>query len=789
MKTKDNLTLEERTIENAKTVLSTSSPSVSLYQSEFKTLLKQYIKLNNKTRKLLKMSDMQQQKVLQLNEELSQTNELLAGNASIETLQVHVDLLTRITQLSSELIQTRNQLNRVLKEDISANTSIYDVCQHLDMISSSLHESIMETRMQPLSQIFAPFPKLVRTLAQNNNKRIKLDIQGADIELDKIILDELYDLLFQIIHYTCEYSMEEPEERVKNKKDMIGTISIQVLREAGHITVAIQDDGKGWDRQSMERLLSASYHHIREEDCQQMLIDQIFSQLMEHDGVTQPGNQFDQWFLGIKQSLKQMSGEMSLHQEDKSSETHLYIKVPISLSIMPSLIIEIFHDGIYLIPQANVLELVSLFDSEIYTSIEYSGDREIFRLREDLLPIVRLDEVLKQASIFNEETLAKIAIKNRTKAMKKLTEQKTIKEIMEFIVVKSGKYRFGLIVDSVVGMEDIVAMPLHQRIKHLKIYSGTTILGDGSVALILDIEGICKHAGIKFYADSMNRKKQMICSDDLNIQRVMIFASGPHERFGIPLGLIKRLEVITLSKIQKIGDREFITIDSIPVRVLQFDQFIQVSPCMREQTMHLLIPRDTPSPIGFLIRHLYGVEEIHLGHDIKNYEEDGLAGVAMIHNQAVLFPDVYQLIRLIFSHLPKKQKPAEQKTVLLVEDTIFFRKVFQSILESNEMIVFTANDGIEALSVLENRNIDLIVSDLEMPRMDGFELFSQIKSNPKIKNIPIIALTALDTPKTQEKCLSMGFNAFISKRNKDTLIQIVNQILWPDSVDDSDPDT
>jgi len=657
----------------------------------------------------------------------------------------------------------------------------------LDMVTSELQEAIMRTRMQPVKNLFSRLPRIVRDISRKIGKSIVVITTGDEVELDKNILESLSDPLIHIIRNACDHGIEFPKDRTSSGKPETGYIKVHAFHEAGQINIKIEDDGRGIDPESIKTL--AIQNNLKSEKEINMMSSKDLLRLIMLPGFTTASKTTEISGRGVgmdvvKESVEQMSGSIELFS-DVGKGTTIHLRLPLTLAIIPSLVVIVNNERLA-IPEVNVEELVSLYDQEIYTFIETNGDQEVFRLRNALLPVVRLNEVLARKKRFTESVRFEISEKynHMSQQMISNSTDDELQEILIFAVLKAGNRRFGLIVDQVLGTEEIVVNPLHSLINTIKIYSGTTIMGDGTVALILDVNGIADHCGLAF--TNLIDKKDVINKDrsQSDSHRILLFKSGKNEQFAVPLLLMKRVEIISPKQIQEIGDREYISIERKTIQVVRLENVLNVSSATESQRMYLLIPKQSPQPIGFLASKLIDVINMPLDLSKEDYMEEGLLGTALIGDIITLFIDIYKIIGKIFELFkpeipPEKQLSNDQKqiNVLLVEDTVFFRRLIKGQLVSEGFTVTTAENGIEALEQLEKDDFDIIVSDIEMPEMDGLNFIRTVRNHRKFKKIPAIAVTSLDSPEDTQKGLDAGFDGYQVKIDKEKLITSVNQLL------------
>ncbi len=708
------------------------------------------------------------------------------GQDRQETVRMNIAILDKLMTLAGELVLVRNQHLMRFSElnDVQAR----GISQRLDIVTSELQETIMRTRMQPVGVVFGKLPRLVRDLAQKLGKQIELSLSGEEVELDKAILESLADPLVHIIRNSCDHGLEKPEDRERSGKRAAGKISVRAYHEGGQINIEVADDGQGVniDRVKAKALESGivtaeQLARMGEKDLVNLIARPGFSTAEKLTEISGRGVGMDV----VKSAIERLGGSLEI-STIRGEGTSILMRLPLTLAIIPCLIVVVGGQS-YALPQANLEELVCLYDKEMRDRIECEDVQEVFRLRDKLLPMVRLNEILARPKPFCDEDKAKISESHRRKCAS-LAEAGALKGALTFAVVKVGSNRFGLIVDKVVGTEEIVVKPMHSTLKPLGVYSGATVMGDGRCALILDIDGVAAHAGLDFAAKSSSQggvsTSETEAAKREETQTVLLFHNGPDEQFAVPLQLVKRIERIERKRLERIGEKEFISVDGKPTRIVRLDKALKVSACEDRDEMYLILPKHSSRPFGLLISSLVDILESPMDLSSDGYLEDGVLGTAVLRGRITVYPDIYRLVEKVDPEWLDERKesgaaPEEKRRILLVEDAVFFRQLVKAYLESDGYEVETASNGRKALDRLEagGAAFDLVVSDIEMPVMNGWELVKALKADKKLSGIPVIALTALDDKKEVGKAKEYGFDQYQIKIDREALLRTVSESL------------
>ncbi len=695
------------------------------------------------------------------------------------SVRIQVDLLDKLMRLAGELVLVRNQ--QILLTENQSSTSRKN-SQRLDLVTTELQEAIMMTRMQPAGNIFNKFHRVVRDIGKSLNKQIEIHISGNEVELDKTILESLADPLTHIIRNSCDHGIESPEDREAKGKTPQGNIWLSAFHEGGQINIQIKDDGKGIDpevirNKAFEKGLKteAELDVMSDKELANLVMMAGFSTAEKVSSISGRGVGMDV----VKEGIERLNGSIELDSVSGEGTT-LNLRLPLTLAIIPSLIVRIANQR-YAVPQVNLEELVTLYDDDVNDKIERANDLELFRLRETLLPMVRLSEVLQHREKFTASTRSTI-----TEKYFKLNQSDAAPKTLSFAVLKVGTLKFGLIVDEVIGTEEIVVKPMHSINKSISIYTGATIMGDGSVALILDADGIAKHTGVtaELAEEEEVALKAMHNYQHVESQTILLFKNGPEEQFAAALPLIRRIEKIKMADIEQIGHKEFITVDNMSTKVLRLDHILSVSPAEESKEAFLLLPKHIHKPFGILVTSLVDIENSTIDLNTESYVEDGLLGTTIMQNKMTLFIDIYRLIEISEPDwfADRRLNSAEHdgiKRVLLLEDSSFFKELVKGYLVSEGYEVDTVENGVEGLQKIQevDYEYDIIVSDIEMPEMDGIEFIKEIRNSENTKNTRALALSSLGSELDKTKARNAGFDRYEVKMERELFLTTISEML------------
>jgi two-component system chemotaxis sensor kinase CheA len=442
------------------------------------------------------------------------------------SVRVDVELLDTLMRLVGELVLTRNQVVR--QATLNGNSDLLAASQRLNIIAGELQEGVMKTRMQPMEHIWSKFPRVVRDLGAQCGKSVTLQMIGRETELDRTLLDAVKDPLTHLVRNAVDHGLEISEARVAAGKAAQGTLTLRAFHQGGQVVVEVSDDGAGIDPKKIGASAASKGLVTAEElatmtsaDALQLIFRPGFSTAAQVTNVSGRGVGMDV----VKTNIENIGGSIEIESEPGRGTT-CRLRIPLTLAIVPALTIDC-GGNTYAVPQVNLLELVALGVNS-QTGIEDVGGAEVYRLRGQLLPLIRLADLLGIPAQTTDGVIA---------------------------VLQSEGRRFGLVVDRVVNTEDIVVKPLSKSLKAIGMYSGATILGDGRVSLILDVQCIARTT---LKADAYDRLDEAkgsgaAISDE---QRMLVVGIEGGRRIAIPLDSVTRLEEATADTIERVGSRE-----------------------------------------------------------------------------------------------------------------------------------------------------------------------------------------------------------------------------------------
>lgn len=454
------------------------------------------------------------------------------------TVRIDVELLDDLMNLVGELVLARNQI--VQYSSGIEDASMVAASQRLNLITTELQEGVMKTRMQPIRNAWSKLPRVVRDLSTSIGKSVELKMEGAETELDKTILEAIRDPLTHIVRNSVDHGIESPDVRQTRGKSPEGTLLLRAFHEGGQVVIEIADDGGGIDPQRVRQkaienqiITAAQAASMSERELVNLVLLPGFSTAKEVTNVSGRGVGMDV----VKTNIERIGGTLDI-QTVQGEGTTLRIKIPLTLAIVPALIVR-SGCGQYAIPQVSLQELVRLKGEKASDAIEYIHDAPVYRLRERLLPLVYLDEQLE----------------TREKRVEKQDS-----EGVYIVVLQAEDRQFGLVVDAVTDTQEIVVKPLGSQLKNLCIYAGATIMGDGSVVLILDVNGLARKSCVLAENHDHQVSEQMSETMESRGEResLLLVDPGDGTRAAIRLSSVARLEEFDREALETCSMREVV---------------------------------------------------------------------------------------------------------------------------------------------------------------------------------------------------------------------------------------
>ncbi|HEY6023602.1 MAG TPA: hybrid sensor histidine kinase/response regulator [Pseudolabrys sp.] len=674
-----------------------------------------------------------------------------ATKGANQSIRVTVDTLEQLMTMVSELVLTRNQLLEIVRrhEESEFKTPL----QRLSNVTAELQEGVMKTRMQPIGNAWQKLPRIVRDLSNELGKQIELEMQGAETELDRQVLDLIKDPLTHMVRNSADHGLETPEQRRAAGKPESGRIRLSAYHEGGHIIIQIADDGRGLDT---ARIKAKAIAHglVSEADVEKLSEAQIhkfifapgFSTAAKVTNVSGRGVGMDV----VRNNIDQIGGTIDV-KSVAGAGLSFTIKIPLTLAIVAALIVEAGGHR-FAIPQLSVIELVRARSGSEHR-IERIKDTRVLRLRDKLLPLVGLSQLLGLDKDAGDITGGFI------------------------VVTQVGSQTFGIVVDGVFHTEEIVVKPMSSKLRHIALFSGNTILGDGSVIMIIDPNGVAQAFGntvASQLADAGSADTQHAASDDSNTS-LLVFRAGSTQPKAVPLSLITRLEEIDAHKIELSNGRHMVQYRGHLMPLVSMSDEVRVK---AEGAQSLLVFSDGTRSMALVVDEIIDIVDDNLNIQVAS-DTPGVLGSAVVRGQATEIIDVGHFLPLAFEDwFRRKEQQVKHRAhaVLLIDDSPFFLNMLTPVLQAAGYAVTAVGSAREALAALkEGRAFDVVITDIEMPEMNGFQFAEILRADPRTADMPVIALSSVVSAEAIERGRRVGFHDYVAKFDRQGLIAALKE--------------
>ncbi|MCZ4499410.1 MAG: CheA signal transduction histidine kinase [Marmoricola sp.] len=535
------------------------------------------------------------------------------------SVRVDVDLLDSLVQLVGELVLTRNQV--LQRTESAEDIELVRAAQRLDLVASELQEGIMKTRMQPIGQVWSKMPRIVRDLSVQLGREVDLQMEGHDTELDRSLLEALKGPLTHLVRNALDHGIEKPADRVAAGKPGQGRLLLRSFHESGQVVVEISDDGKGIDpdvivRFAVERGVITRDQAARMETREiiNLIFRPGFSTAAEVTNVSGRGVGMDV----VRTNIERIGGTVDM-QSQVGVGTTCRVRIPLTLAIIPALVIG-EGDETYAIPQANLVELVRLEAEDMARNVDEVAGAPLLRLRGHLLPLVSMAEVLGRP---------------RPKF-----------EALTVVVVQADDLRFGICVDTVHDTQEIVVKPIGRQLKLLPTYAGATIMGDGRVALILDVPGIAHAHAVAQSVDATSRSNEAKATEDDPSTALLVLEVSGGRRAALPLREVSRLEEFSVSRIERSGSAEAVQYRDGILPLIRLAGAIGLSESVRDDDQVSVVVHEAgDTRIGIVIDRVLDVVETSVVCSEVG-RRTGVLGSAVIQDRVTDLVDLDAVVAL-----------------------------------------------------------------------------------------------------------------------------------------------
>jgi two-component system chemotaxis sensor kinase CheA len=663
------------------------------------------------------------------------------------SIRVHVETLDHLMNTVSELVLTRNRLLEIVRRHEDSDFKV--PLQRLSNVTAELQEGVMKTRMQPIGNAWQKLPRIVRDVAADLGKEIELEVHGAETELDRQVLELVKDPFTHLVRNCADHGIETPAERRAAGKPQKGTIRLSACHQGGHIIIDIGDDGRGLDlsrirAKALEQGLASETEVAAKSDVEiaNLIFTPGFSTAEQVTSISGRGVGMDV----VRANIEQIGGTVDL-KSTPGAGTTFTIKIPLTLAIASALIVEAGAER-FAIPQLSVLELVRVANAGEHR-IEHIRDTPVLRLRNKLLPLVGL------------------------KALLQLGQGEADKGFV--VITQVGSLIFGIVVDGVFHTEEIVIKPLSSKLRHLTVFSGTTILGDGTVIMILDPNGIAQALGrLAPQAEAIAAEETEAVATEEELTPLLVFRAGSQQPKAVLLSLVARLEEIDCRRIETSEGQHLVQYRDQLMPLVRIDQ----GRLKQDGAVPVLVFSDSGRRMGLIVDEIIDIVEQRLDIEVAS-ERPGLVGYAVVKGSATEILDIAHFLPQAYADWFRRrdQRPSPaMRRVMLVDDSAFFRDMLAPLIKAAGYQVTSIASAPEALSAIRSGTpVDVLVTDIEMPGMDGFELAAALRNDPATQALPVIALSAMVSANAIERGRRVGFHDFVAKFDRAGLIAAIKE--------------
>lgn len=673
---------------------------------------------------------------------------------ALQSIRVNVDLLESLMTTVSELVLTRNQLLQIARA--KKDSEFVTPLQRLNQVVSELQEGVMKTRMQPIGNAWTKLPRIIRDLAHELSKKIDLQMVGSETELDRQVLELIKDPLTHMVRNSADHGIEAPHERAAQGKPETGRIWLKAFHQGGHIIIEIGDDGRGLNIEKIKAKIltkglatEAELAALNDTQIQQFIFRAGFSTAEAITSVSGRGVGMDV----VRTNIEKIGGTIEMKSVAGHGSTFT-IKIPLTLAIVSALIVEVAGDR-YAIPQTAVVELVRATEAGTGEHrIERLKGAPVLRLRDRLLPLVSLEGLLKLERAASDEAAAERFV----------------------VVTQVGVQAFGMIVDRVFDTEEIVVKPVAPVVRQVSTFSGNTILGDGSVIMILDPNGIAATLGDVMGADeNMATEAKARTADGVEQTTLLVFSAGTGGPKAVPLSLVARLEEFDRSAIEWVNGQSVIQYRGKLTPLVPFSDAPYQS---GEGQQPALIFADEGWVMGLMVDEIIDIVDTQLDIQLRT-DMPGILGSAIVAGKGTDVIDVSHHMNRAFAHSREPihgTTDEQQKRVLVVDDSPFYRNLVSSLLQVEGYQVTSADSAAGAFALCEaGQKFDLIISDLDMPGMSGFDFAVQVKHDERWRETPVVAMSSLTEDQHIDRARECGFDDYVVKFDRSTLLDKLSQ--------------
>ncbi len=555
-------------------------------------------------------------------------------SVSDSAIRVDVGQLDKLMNLVGELVLARNQIVQFSNQ--AKDATFVNASQRLNLITTELQGSVMKTRMQPIGNIWAKFPRVVRDVAHELGKGVQLVMEGKETDLDRTIIEAIKDPLTHIVRNAIDHGIEMPDARRAAGKPEVGVLILRAFHEGGQVNIEIMDDGRGINvarvkQKAVEKGLITPENAARMSDREafNLIFLPGFSTAEKITNVSGRGVGMDV----VKTNIEKIGGSVDVISETNAGTT-IKIKIPLTLAIIPALIVTSGGER-FAIPQVSLLELVRLEADQARKGIEMLYGAPVYRLRGQLLPLAYLNKELELT-----DEAGQLETRN--------PKLETHSDVVNIVVLQADGRQFGMVVDEINDTEEIVVKPLGKQLKGITSFAGATIMGDGRVALILDVLGLAQHANvINEVRDRSMTDKVKNDSRANDRQSLLLFDVGQGRRMAIPLSMVARLEEFPRERIERSGAQEVVQYRGQILPLIRVSDYVHAAAgadADKADLTQVVVYSEQGRSVGLVVGSINDIveEAVIVKRDAQG---EGILGSVVIQDKVTDLLDVSAIIR------------------------------------------------------------------------------------------------------------------------------------------------
>lgn len=638
----------------------------------------------------------------------------LKGSPVAESaIRVDVGILDNLMTLVGELVLTRNQILQAASQDDST-------LQRLNLITSELQESVMRTRMQSIGVVWNKLPRVVRDLATSCGKQIALEMEGAETEIDKTIIEAIKDPLTHIVRNACDHGLEAPDVRAANGKPATGRLFLRAFHEGGYVNIEVADDGAGVDTERVKSkavqkglLRPEQAQHLSDREAVNLLFLPGFSTAEKVTNISGRGVGMDV----VRTNIEKIGGSIELTSKARVGTT-VKIRIPLTLAIVPGLIIRSGGER-FVIPQVSLVELVRLEGEARRKSMDHLYGSAVFRRRGSLLPLSDLNALLG------------------------LSSDQMDPDATNIVVLQAEDRQFGLVVDGISDTQEIVVKPLGKQLKGIACYAGATIMGDGKVALILDVVGIAEMCKVLDRSRERSLTNEHAGSDATlqDTRAFLLFRAGQFSRLALPLSLVSRLEVIPASRVERAAGREVIQYrgEILPLIPLCDSLDGRREATEDEPSLQVIVVTNADRSVGLVVDEIIDIAEDRLAN-VTVTDRPPLLGSAVIGGHITDLVDLQSAVQPVDPGWFGERSAARESTILISDPSPFSRGMLRTNLEVAGYRVVEAGSSEEVGPRLRRMRVDAVVLGIGGFVEDAMQVLETLAAHDETSRLPVITL-------------------------------------------------